>query len=177
MPKLKNTPPKYRLHRASGQAVMENWDEPFATARKLEQKGDLHGAALIYDELVQRGIEQPKILHRLAVCYDLTDRPQLSLPLYERALDLDPQNSDILCDLGYRLQLVGNMTAAERFYTQALQYDQNHARANNHLGVLLAQDDRNDQALRCFQAGGLNLWQAKRNLAIAVQNRDAGLAR
>ena len=134
----------------------------------MEQQGNLNEAMRIYELEIRGGNSSPVILQRLAVLYDNTGQSDLAMPLYQRALAMDPNNADLLCDFGFHLFLEGNLFEAERHYRLALNASPNDARANNNLGVLLAQSNRHEEAMQQFMFAGLGSDQARHNLSVAI---------
>jgi hypothetical protein len=145
----------------------------FLRARELEKQGQLIDAIGVYESLVRAGDQSVELSYRLAVAYDKAGRSELSLPFYERALAMQPNNVELLCDFGFRWYLIENPQQAEHFYRRALELAPGHSRTNNNLGMLLAQNQRFDEALQHFRMAGLTNEQAHHNVAAARQTNQS----
>jgi tetratricopeptide (TPR) repeat protein len=150
----------------SSASLRDRQTEQVQAARKIEQQGDLQEAINAYEALVQEGNRSSLVQHRLAVLYDQTGQTEISFPLYQQALESDPQNVDLLADFGFHFFVIGENAQAESLYRQALQLAPNDARANNHLAILLAQSDYQDDAMKHFKNAGLDAEQAGHNLQV-----------
>jgi len=75
---------------------------------------------------------------------------EAAIPYYQRALRLDPSNTDTYVSLGVALQHLGRMEEAAQQYTEALRLKPGLPQARNDLGVVLAQQGRLEAAIEQF---------------------------
>ncbi|CAN5916649.1 hypothetical protein BH23PLA1_BH23PLA1_35210 [soil metagenome] len=138
--------------------------------RSAESHGDVAMAMSAYQEAVNRDRSRADAFLRMAVLHDQKGQYRESADLYRKALEVDPGNADIYCDLGYSEYLQRRWAEAERNLRQALALTLNdeHPRALNNLGLVLAHDGRHDEALTAFRQAGSNPAQARENLAFAL---------
>jgi Tfp pilus assembly protein PilF len=123
-----------------------------ALATKLETKGTPDQALRAYEQA--RSLDPSctdRTAHHVALLYDKTDQLSKAMPEYERALKLAPKNANLLNDFGYHWYCVGNWNEAEKYFRQALAVDAHHDRARMNLGLALAQQRRDDEALEVFR--------------------------
>jgi len=70
---------------------------------------------------------------------------------YRRALEIDPDSSEALNELGTLLQDQGNLDEAEECFRRALSVNENLAQAHSNLGRVLKVRGRLDEAIACYQ--------------------------
>src|SRR5690606_21326465 len=92
---------------------------------------------------------------------------------FQEALDLDPMNAEIWCDLGYALYLHNDAQAAEEALRQALECNPSHQRAMNNLAMVLGQQGRFDESLAMFRRCGTDA-EAHANLAYLYAQAGRG---
>jgi Flp pilus assembly protein TadD len=143
-----------------------------ALARTLETKVETEQAIAAYRNISKRFPHDPTAVHRLAILYDQQGRFGESKKLFRKALRLQPGNPDIFCDLGYSLYCQQRWREAERNLQQAIELEDDHARAHNHLGLLLSQLDRREEALAEFRKAGRSKAEAHMNVAFVLTMRD-----
>lgn len=87
----------------------------------------------------------------------------------QKALELQPDNPDLLCDLGILLAARGDSAKAEVAFRKAVDVDTGHLAALNQLGMLLMKANRLEEAeipllaaIRCKP----DYWQALNNLGV-----------
>jgi Flp pilus assembly protein TadD len=91
---------------------------------------------------------------------------------FERATELDPNNTSFWTNLGNARRALGDLTGAERAYTRALQINPGYADAANGMGVILVQQQRAGEAVPFLEraaASDASLIEAQLNLGIALQ--------
>jgi Flp pilus assembly protein TadD len=91
---------------------------------------------------------------------------------FERATELDPNNTSFWTNLGNARRALGDLTGAERAYTRALQINPGYADAANGMGVILVQQQRAGEAVPFLEraaASDSSLIEAQLNLGIALQ--------
>jgi tetratricopeptide (TPR) repeat protein len=108
-----------------------------------------------------------------------------AIGLLRKAVDLDPQNTDLRLNLAYAYDRRGREDEAIVHYQKAIELDPQNPIALNNLGVLYDRKGRNDDALRKFQkvseidpksaTGAQNLETAKSNQSL-IQERERKIA-
>jgi Flp pilus assembly protein TadD len=147
-------------------------DVQLALAQTLEQQHDSERAATVYRKIIQHSPKCGPAYHRLAIIEDQARRFDESGPLFQKALKLQPHKAEIFCDLGYSQYLQRRWSDAETNLRQSLVLQPDMKRAHNHLGMLLVQMDRRDEALTEFRRAGCTLVQAHMNCAVALVSND-----
>jgi len=141
-------------------------------ARHLEQNGNHQAAIARYVQLTEAFPNDSDTLHHLAILQDKHGDPSKSARNYLRALQLAPTNAELLCDYGYSRYIQGDVVQAEALLLRAVEIDANLRRGYNNLGLVLAAQGRNQEALTAFERTGLPFHEAQENLR---QARVAGL--
>jgi hypothetical protein len=136
--------------------------------RVAENEGDVDRAELAYREALKRDKRRGDARLHLANIQTLKGQYRLAAEEYQRALEINPGNPDVFCDMGYSLYLQRKLDAAERNLKQALAIDPNHHRAHNNLALVLAHTDRPEQALSEFRKGGSSAADAQVNLTFSL---------
>lgn len=139
-----------------------------AMAQSLESVGDHVGAAKQYRAILQRDASHVVALHRLAIMLDQKGKVAESRSLYRRALKVDPDNADILCDQGYSLYLQRDWPQAEASLRAALEWQPEMARAHGNLGLVLARTQRFEQSHHHFMQAGCSAAEAHYNIGFAL---------
>ena len=162
----------------SGGGALERHDRPLnrqqvadvqiSLAKSLEARGDVPAALSAYRVAIEKDPRRAKAYWRMAVLLDRQGEIEESAALYQQALKRDGKNPDILCDYGYSLYLQRRWAESEERLRQAISLKPKHARAHNHLGLLLAQTERTEEALLEFQKAGCDLSDAYSNLAFVM---------
>ncbi len=100
--------------------------------------GDLPSAKLAYKYATDLSPGDPtlwSLLAQFSLDYEI-ELNEIGLPAARQAVVLQSQDAAALDRLGYAHFLLGNLTLAERFLTEAIQADGNLASAHYHLGLL-----------------------------------------
>jgi len=135
-------------------------------ARSLERQGDLNAALAAYQKAIEKDPRQATGYWRMAILQDRRGKAEESEALYREALKREPTNPDLLCDFGYSLYLQQRWAEAEELLRQAIKIQPKHARAHNHLGLILAQAEQSEAALAEFRKAGCDKAEAHNNLAL-----------
>ena len=143
-------------------------DVQLSLARSLERQGEIEPALREYRKAIEKDPRRVTGYWRMAVLQDRQGNVEESEALYLKALKIDPQNADLLCDYGYSLYLHRRWAEAEERLNQAITFKPKHARAHNHLGLVLAQEERADDALAEFRKAGCEESAAHLNLALVM---------
>lgn len=168
--KKKHTPIANHSSYPTAPSAEQTLEVQLAFARTLERQGDLDQSENAYRDVLNRYPDQDIAIHRLAVIADQRQRYKESAELFQQALQRQPENPDLFCDIGYSFYLQHLWTEAEVNYRHAVSLHAHHERAHNHLGMLLAQTDREKEAIAEFRLAGCSETESHLNLALALTN-------
>jgi len=143
-------------------------DVQISMGRAAEQQGNLDQAMAAYRAALDRDRRRADAYARMAIVNDKQGKFRESADLYRKALAMHPGDPDIFCDIGYSLYLQRRWAEAEMNLRQAIAVNPEHLRAHNNLALLLARDNRLDDALAEFRRAGNDTVQAHLNLAFAL---------
>jgi Flp pilus assembly protein TadD len=143
-------------------------DMQLALARMAEQQQQWSIALTIYRQLLDADPKQPEATHRLAILYDRQDDFEQSAQWFQKALKLKPGDPEVFCDIGYSLYLQGRYGEAEINLRQAAAISPDDHRTQNHLGLVLAQTGRPEDAFVAFRRANCSPAQAHANLAFVL---------
>ena len=150
--------------RGGGGDAPESFDQRLAKGRTLEASGKQDEARAHYEQLVADYPDRYETYHALAVLADRQRRFAQAQSLYERALQLKPDDAEILNDLGYCFYLAGQLDKAESALLKAVARGPAEPRYRNNLGLVYGHQRRMPEALACFQKAGSEA-DAQYNLA------------
>jgi tetratricopeptide (TPR) repeat protein len=143
-------------------------DVQISLGRVAEQQGDLEQAMIAYKAALRRDDRRADAYLRMAVLQDKQGKFRESAELYRKALHMRPGDPEIFCDMGYSFYLQRRWAEAEMNLRQAIAVNPELARAHNNLALVLARDNRCDDALAEFRKAGNKLAEAHLNLAYAL---------
>jgi Flp pilus assembly protein TadD len=122
-----------------------------ATAQEMEKSGSEGTAISLYEKArLDDPRKEPQICRRLAILYDRQGNFTKALEEYQKSLQLNPHDADLLNDLGYSYYSRGKLDEAEKALRQALACDGKHARAWVNLGMTLGAQGRYAESLEAF---------------------------
>lgn len=140
-------------------------DLHMSLGRGLENQGELDKAAKLYSDVLAREGERADACARLAILADKKGRFAESRTWHRKALELDPNNPDWHCNLGYSLYLQEAWEAAQDSLARALQLKPDHGRAHTNMGLVLARLGHVEEAFAEFREAGCSEADAHSNLA------------
>ena len=152
-----------RLHNSLDPASINTFEQ----AREMERGGQTTAALERYVQIAEAKPNQPAVWQRMAVAYDKVGHRQYATYCYDRAIELDPMNADIWCDLGYGQFLHGDFESAQGSFRRALDINPNLERAHNNLGLAMAKLGDASSAVEHFRMAGCDGKQAAENLKLA----------
>lgn len=138
-----------------------------AMARSFEKQGQIDQAIKIYLNAVRKDDCRGDAYHRLAVLHDRKGDCGTSEQFYRAALQREPRNAEVHCDLGYSYYLQRRWQEGEASLRQAIAINPDLTRAHINLGLLLARTGRADESLMEFARAGCPEADARANLAFA----------
>jgi len=109
---------------------------------------------------------------RLAVLYDRADEQAKAMHEFQEQLKKKPKDASLLNDMGYSLYNRGQWAEAENYLRRAVSQDKNHKPAWVNLGLALAQQGKDQEALEAF-SHAVSTAEAYSNLGfvLAVQGK------
>jgi Tfp pilus assembly protein PilF len=140
-------------------------DLKVAFGQSLEAGGDVEHAIAFYSDATASDPKRIDAQLRLAALYERQGKIAESRECYRKAIALQPANPDVYCDVGYTLYLESDWPHAAEFLQYALQLKQNHTRAHNNLGLVLARTGQTEEAYAEFKKAGCSNAEAHVNLA------------
>jgi Tfp pilus assembly protein PilF len=143
-------------------------DVQVAYGRTLEKQGLVPQAMKAYSDALKHDQTRADACVRLAVLSDREGKFSESLPLYRRALKLQPANPDLYCNMGYSLYLQHHWNEAEMNLRQAIALAPDHQRSHVNLGLVLSHTGRAEEAMVEFSQGGCTVADAHSNIAFAM---------
>jgi tetratricopeptide (TPR) repeat protein len=139
-----------------------------STAAALEKSGAELQAIGLYEKA---RLDDPRhmqhVCRRLGVLYDRQGSFARALEEYQKALQINPKDHEVLNDLGYAYYARGNLLEAEKYLRQALAVDPHYERAWVNLGMVLGEQQRYQESLGAF-GKALPAAQAQCNLAFLL---------
>lgn len=79
-----------------------------------------------------------------------------AIEFYNNALKIDPDSQDIKTRLAISYKEIGNRNAAFSIFKEVLTINKEHSEANYHIGLMLYEDNKDDEAIRYFEKSRLN---------------------
>ena len=126
-------------------------------ARKLEQaqerlqQGDIAGAQVVCEQVLQRSPHQPEALFLLGISYLITGRARDAVPFLEKVVSSMPQHGAALENLGLAHLLLGRFAEAEHVLRQAVALPGAPASVHMRLGLAMLHQERHPEAIEAFQ--------------------------
>lgn len=126
-------------------------ERSISIARLTERHGNVQQARTMYTRIASEHPNHPAAHHRLGVLAGKAGNYQEALNHLARARQVGGNTSELLCDTGYLHYLQNNHAAAEEHFRAAIAADPHHKRAQNMLGLVLAEEGRFNEALVSFR--------------------------
>ena len=142
-----------------------------ARARTYEQSGHYDKARKIYEDLRQREPENVEAAHRLGIVADIQKRHGEAEGLFRFALERQPDDAELTCDLGYCLFLQGKLASSAEVLQRAVKLAPTSPRAHNNFGLALGHLEKHEEALEQFALAGSEA-DAYYNLAFVYAAQD-----
>lgn len=146
--------------------------ERFAEARALEKHGELELAIAAFQRLREEH-GTAAALHRLGVLYDQRGDFKKANACYQEAIELLPDNAELVCDAGYSRYLQGDWLASEDHLQRALAINPLMKRAHNNLALLYTRTNRPQEAIAAFRVAAEDEKTARDNFRIASRSKHA----
>lgn len=117
-----------------------------ARLKGLIESGDTVIARARLESIVEHHPGWARALLLLALTYHREQRHELARPLFERALDADPQQLAVRAPYGWCLLALGELETAEEMFEVVLAHHADHAESHYALGVIAFERDDVDGA-------------------------------
>ena len=143
-------------------------EKNFKLGRSLEKRAEFERAMRAYREVLALDDGRADAYHRLAIIHHREGNFDESVRLFAKALDLQANNHELLCDLGFSFYLQDRLGDAEQSLRDALCHDPHLKRAHVNLGLVLAATNRLNEAYLESREGGCSEAEARTNLAFAL---------
>ena len=88
----------------------------------------------------------------IGTTYDELKRYDEAMKCYDKALEIDPKNANVLCNKGASLNELGKYDEAMKCYDKALEIDPKNANVLCNKGASLNELGKYDEAMKCFDA-------------------------
>ena len=125
-------------------------DKLHALSLELINTKRLGAAKEILKHLVDRNTHFSSAYNNLGVIYQLDGCYEDSIPLFEKAILLAPEDAETHFNLGVSLQHLGQKRSAITAYRKALKYKADHIDSLNNLGNILLELGNGHDAARCY---------------------------
>lgn len=157
----------------------ESPDQLWARAQQFERDQQFAEARQLYAELYHSDRESARYVHRFAVVSMMLNDHQRAHSAFQRAYELEPDNPELLADMGYSAYLQQDYTQAEQLLSASLQQAPNNPRAKSNLALAIGCQGRYDESLVLFrEIHGQDEAEVLCNLAyVKSQRGDVGEAR
>ncbi len=106
-------------------------------ALSLHSKGDLRGAAKYYQDFINEGFTDPYVYSNYGVICKQTNQIDLAIKIYNKSIELFPNNPESFCNLGNLLKDIGRLEEAEISTRKAIKIKPDFAEAHSNLGIIL----------------------------------------
>ena len=128
--------------------MLKSVGDQMILVEKLRRLGAREQALALCEDLVRETPDDPAPLRAAARIARDAGKPQLALPLLERAVALAPGCADLLCDLAVVLQEVGEDAGAEEAFLKAVAADPACRPARLALAEICEAEGRTRDAIR-----------------------------
>ncbi|HTW94068.1 MAG TPA: tetratricopeptide repeat protein [Tepidisphaeraceae bacterium] len=123
------------------------------TASALQRSGRLAEAESIYRQVLDASPQNTDALYLLGMLLNATRRYAEAVPLFERAIQINPTRAKYHANLAAALGApgLGRIDEAIALYQKAIALEPTHAALRNNLGNEYRAADRWDLAMQCYQ--------------------------
>jgi len=122
-----------------------------AIALDQQRLQDKQGQTDAQGLLVLDQLSPLKVYNAMGILEDLENHHDKARAYFHLALDFQPYSAVIATNMGYSYYLSGELTVAERFLKQAIQYDSSYQRAWSNLGLVYIRTGQYTKALSTFE--------------------------
>ena len=137
-----------------GQRKSEAAERMMSMARLMERHGKYDESQKLYQDVLERDPKNHVACHRLGILSVRRGEHDEALEYFERASLKQKPSAELLSDIGYTYYLKHELVQAEEKLREALQVNPQFATARTNLGLVLAEQGDNDEALAEFRKSG-----------------------
>jgi len=145
-----------RVEKSQVPEVIEEPEDPFEIAVRLQMTGRVEDATSIYQDVVQKDPDNADAWHMLAIIAQQAERPDTAETLIKRALSLKGDQGNFFVTYGHILQNLSRAAEAESAFRRAIELEPNDAGAFADLASILATNG-NQVAAESAMMGALKL--------------------
>jgi tetratricopeptide (TPR) repeat protein len=132
---------------------LEAHERSLSMARLMERHGKYDQALKIYQQVIEEDANNIVANHRMGILAVRRGEHQLALEHFEKAAKRDEPSAELLSDIGYTKYLTHDLEEAEKTLRAALKANPQLNVARTNLGLVLAEQSRDDEALVEFRKG------------------------
>lgn len=132
-------------------AVTPKFQRELNIARLMENHEQVGKASSIYEKVAKEDPANVVARHRLGVLAATRKEFDLAHEHFAAAQQGGEPSAELLADVGYTYFLQGDLEKAEAKYRQSLRIDSYSKSTRNNLGIVLAHQGRDEEALREFK--------------------------
>lgn len=129
----------------------DSQEQIWTRAQLSEHEGRFAEAQQHYAELCRLDPKSPVYAHRLGVVSTMLSDHDRAWGAYERAKELDPNNTELLADMGYAAYLQRDYVQAESLLKASLAKSPNNPRAKSNLALAIGCQGRYDECQALFR--------------------------
>ena len=112
-------------------------EQNFARARQLASENDFYGAIVLLKQAVQFAPDNASAWYLLGSCQERNPKWRRdAAESFQKALSIDPENTDVLISLGDLYKVEGMISRAQTAYEDVLRVNPDHAEAKSRLANL-----------------------------------------
>ena len=123
----------------------------FSVARAHEHEGNLVPALEMYESLYETNHDDAQVCHRLGVVKLRMGAVDEGVTYLMEANSLEPNNGQILSDLGYAYIMHGDFESAEDYLREALNRNPDDLRSVNNLAMAVGYQGRMDECFSLYR--------------------------
>lgn len=126
-------------------------DRELSMARLMERHGKHDESSKLYRHVLQKDPRNTVALHRLGVLAARQGDLDVALEHFERARKTADPSAELLNDIGYAYYLKDDLTTAATNLEAAIRVNPHYSAARTNLGLVLAEQEKFDEALVEFR--------------------------
>lgn len=157
-----------------GQRHAEGTERALSMARLMERHGKYDEALKLYQNILEQDPKHQVANHRMGILAVRRGEHDMALDYFETAGKKGKPSAELLSDIGYTRYLMNELDVAEETLRAALRANPQLGSACTNLGLVLAEQGRDDEALVEFRKAGSEA-RALSNLAF-IQTKLGHLA-
>lgn len=137
-----------------GQRHSEATERGLSMARLMERHGKYDEALKLYQNILEQDPKHQVASHRMGILAVRRGEHDMALDYFETAGKKGKPSAELLSDIGYTRYLMNELDVAEETLRAALRANPQLGSARTNLGLVLAEQGRDDEALVEFRKAG-----------------------